>query len=89
MNALGAFKKVTELVVSIGAGAVVTNAVKATTPVGTNPYMKVAVGVGSLVISNMVGDLASKYVTDGVDKIVTDVKEATEDIQKNKEETEN
>lgn len=89
MHISAVFKSASSLIVSIGAGAIVTNAVKATTPTGTNVYMKVAVGVGSLVVSNMVGDAASKYVSDNVDKLAADIKETKEKLDKNDEENEN
>lgn len=89
MKISGIFKSASSLIVSVGAGAIVTNAVKATTPVGTNVYMKVAVGIGSLVVSNMVGDAASKYLADNVDKLVADVKEAKENLDTHEAENEN
>ena len=85
MNPMTAFLKIADLGVGIGAGAVVTNLVKSTTPVGTNPIMKVAVGIGSMVISNMVGDAASKYVKRNVEELSDELKKAKSEIEAAKE----
>lgn len=86
MKFSAALMKATSFGVGIGSGAIVSNLVKHTTPVGTNPLMRVAVGIGTLVVSNMVGDAASKYVERTVEETVADIKEAAEDIKKAKEE---
>lgn len=85
MNPLNAFLKIADIGVGIGAGAVVTNLVKSTTPAGTNPLMKVAVGIGSMVISNMVGDAASKFVKRNVEELSDELKKAKSDIDEAKE----
>lgn len=63
MGPLTIIKSVSELVVSIGAGAVVGNAIKVSTPETAKIIQKIAIGVGGAVLSSMVGDLAAKYAT--------------------------
>ena len=78
MNALSVFTKVTELAVSVGTSTIVTDAVKATTPVGISNLSKVAVAIGSMAVSAIVSDVTSKYVSKGIENTVADVKEAAE-----------
>lgn len=88
MNYLNLVKGATDLVVSIGAGAIVTNMVKATTPEDVKRMNKIAIKVGSVVISSMVGSAASKYATKNIDDTVY-LFNKTKDEIKNPENTEN
>lgn len=78
MNPLGILKGVTEFVVSIGAGAVVGNAIKASTPRDLKLIPKVSIAIGGFVLSNMVGDMAAKYAAKSID-------DAREEMQKAKD----
>lgn len=75
MNPIGLITTVAGLVAASGAGAVVGNAVKASTPANLKTINKVLIGVGGFVLSSMVADQASKHVktviTDNVDAIKT------------------
>jgi len=62
------------MVTSIGVGSIVGNAIKATTPVGMKKYTKVCVSLGSLVLTALAGDMASKYVESEIDSVVDTVK---------------
>lgn len=76
MNKIDMAKGAAKFVVSIGVGAIVTNAVAFTTPiVATGLLMKGAIGVGSLVLSSMLSDKASEYTDEKIDEIVDEVKE--------------
>ena len=70
MNKMKLFKTITGTIASAGAGAVVGNAIKATTPVDIKTSGKVMVVIGGVVLSSMVGDLASKYTSDQIDEVV-------------------
>lgn len=72
--AIGLVKPVIDLVVSIGVGSVVTNAIKATTPANLNIYGKIVTGVGSVVVGGAVAKLASTYVVEEVDGLVDTIK---------------
>ena len=90
INVLGIVKGATGLVASAGAGAVVGNLVKATTPYDTSKFQKVLVAVGGYTIGAVLGDLSAKYVTDQIDEYAArvhdlihpseEVQEAAEDV---------
>lgn len=75
MNILGIVKPVTTVIASLGVGAVIGNVIRTTTPVGIGPVSKVAVGVGTLVLTTVLGDLAAKSVHDTIDKSVESIDE--------------
>jgi len=62
-------KSAATLIASVGVGAVVTNAVKATTPDDMKMINKIFVMVGTTVVSHAVADLASKYTSGQIDEI--------------------
>lgn len=74
MNPLSLVKTVVEITVSVGVGAVVGNAIKASTPAKTHVVKRVAIGVGAFVLSSMVGDMATKYATDTIDETAGKIK---------------
>ena len=74
MNPLSLVKTVVEVVVSVGVGAVVGNAIKASTPTNTHVVKRVAIGVGGFVLSSMVGDLATKYTNETIDDTADKIK---------------
>ena len=63
-------KPLIDIAVSTSVGAIVSNAVRATTPDNLNTYGKVVVGIGSFVTAAAIGSLASKHVTNGVDEFI-------------------
>lgn len=62
MNIVPVVKLAAGLVTSLGAGAVVGNAIKATTPAGMKIASKVLVGIGGVALSTVAGELAATYV---------------------------
>lgn len=88
MNKLEAIKNVAKVVVSIGVGAVVGNAVKCTTPEDTKGIGKLVVTLGSLVIANMISDKSADYVEKKIDDTVEEVKDALAEVEPTKKETE-
>ena len=61
-------KSAVTLIASAGVGAVVTNAVKATTPDDLKTMNKIFVVVGSMVVAHAVSDMASKYTSEQIDE---------------------
>lgn len=82
MNILPIAKAASNIIVSMGAGAVVTNAIKSTTPADIKTFQKVTIGVGGLVLSSMVGEMASNYTSSKLDESVETVKKSKEEIKK-------
>jgi hypothetical protein len=74
MNPLSLIKTAVEITVSVGVGAVVGNAIKASTPANVHVVKRVAIGVGAFVLSSMVGDMATKYATDTIDDTAGKIK---------------
>ena len=62
MKIVKTVKTVGGLVTSIGVGAVVTNVIKFTTPVGVGPVIKVCAYISGVILSGLVSDQATKYV---------------------------
>lgn len=87
MNALTIVKGITTTIVSIGAGAVVENAIKATTPADIRNAKRIALAVGGFAISSMVAEAATGYVKEKIDDVVTAFKEekvhVITDVQEN------
>ena len=69
MKKLEAIKTASQIIVSVGVGAIVGNAVKITTPGNLGLVKKICVGVGSFVLSNMVSEKAIEYVDEKIDTV--------------------
>lgn len=69
MDPISIVKTVTQIAVSIGTSAVVTNAIKATTPATLSRGSKIAVAIGSVAVSSMIGDKVGKYVVEQIDDL--------------------
>lgn len=61
-------------IVSTGAGAVVGNAVKLTTPLTVTPLNKALIMVGSVTLSSLVGGQAAKHAVGQVNETVSQLK---------------
>lgn len=68
-------KAAATLIVSAGVGAVVTNAVKATTPADLKIVNKILVMTGTVIASHAVSDVAAKYTTGQIEEIGKSIKE--------------
>lgn len=68
MSKLDILKGGIELLVSIGVGAIVGNAIKITADNDATKFKKVAIGVGAFVLSSMVTDAAVKYTNTRIDE---------------------
>lgn len=62
-------------VVSSGVGAVVGNAIKASTPANATTLKKVTIGVGGLVLSSMVGQQAVRHTGEQIDQTMHQISE--------------
>ena len=69
MNKLNILKSATGLIVSAGAGTIVGNAIKASTPADVKTAGKVLIAVGGFALTGMVGEMAAKYATDSIDDV--------------------
>jgi len=76
MNIVPIIQTVAGLISSVSAGAVVGNAVKATTPADIKRVNKVLVTIGGFVLSGVAGDLASKYVEKEIGSLAESFKNA-------------
>lgn len=74
MTPLGIALRITSAVVSTGVGAVVGNAIKASTPATANLFQKVSIGIGGFVLSGMVAEKASTHVEKTVKRNVKKIK---------------
>lgn len=77
-------KSAITLVASAGVGAVVTNAVKATTPDDLKTMNKIFVMVGTLVAAHAISDVASKYTSEQIDEIAKAGKIAKDALSRKK-----
>lgn len=77
-------KSVATLVASAGVGAIVTNAVKATTPDNLKIATKISIVIGTFVASHAVGDVASSYCGKQIDELNNAVGKARKFIKSTK-----
>lgn len=68
-------KSVATLIVSTGVGAVVTHAVKATTPADLKTIQKIVVMIGTVAVSHAVSDVASKYTVGQMSEVAGSLKQ--------------
>lgn len=83
MNPMTIVKSVVDLAVSAGAGAVVGNAIKQSTPANAKLVQKISIGVGGFVLSGLVGAQASKYATEQIDTTIEQIKAVKASFKKN------
>ncbi len=83
MKAAEIIKLSVGMVASIGAGAIVGNIIKVTTPSTTTKLMKLVIGLGGLVLTGIVGDAASTYVDKTVDDMVNTVNDVKQEVENN------
>jgi cell division protein FtsX len=68
------------IVTSLGAGAVVSNAIKASIPANSKTIQKISIGIGGFVLSSMVSEMATKYVNENIDSAVKQFQTAKDNI---------
>lgn len=77
-------KSVATLVASAGVGAVVTNAIKATTPEDLKIVTKITVVIGAFVASHAVADSASTYCGKQIDQATNAIEQIKSVVKTNK-----
>jgi hypothetical protein len=82
MNPIGIAKTVAGIASSVGVGAIVKNAINMSTPENVTKLQKASIFVGGIVLSGMVGEMATKYVNTTIDNTVEQFKDAKEAIVK-------
>lgn len=82
MNPMTIVKGIVDLAVSAGAGAVVGNAIKQSTPADVKTINKISLAVGGFVLSGLVGAHASKFATDQIDSTIAQIKEVKASFKK-------
>jgi hypothetical protein len=80
MNPIGIVKTVAGVASSVGVGAIVKNIIITTTPENVTKLQKASIFIGSVVLSGMIGDMATKYVNTTIDNTVEQFKTAQEAI---------
>lgn len=70
MDKLEIAKQIAELIVCVGVGAVVGNAVKIGTPADAKLLAKAGIAVGGFVLANMTGDFAAQYARRQIDEAI-------------------
>lgn len=75
MNILTIAKTASEILVAGGVGAIVGNAVKATTPPGLKLPQQIIISVGAFALTGMAGKKSADYVTEKIDETVDNIKE--------------
>jgi hypothetical protein len=83
---LDTVKLVTGIVVSSGAASIVGHALKMTLPEHTKPVKKVALFIGGVALSGMLGKMAAKYAEDEIDESVSTYQTMKSEFTKVKEE---
>lgn len=78
MTNIDMIKKVGGIVISVGVGAIVGNAIKSTTPSTMNMVTKICVGVGAFILTGMASDGAVKYAEGKFDETINQIKNMVE-----------
>lgn len=89
MKKLEMIKTGVSLVISIGVGIIVKNVIKATTPKDIKKITKFCVLVGGIALSDVLGQMATKYVEDEIDDTVDKVKNIIKEETSEKESKDN
>jgi hypothetical protein len=69
--------------VSLGVGAIVENAIKATTPKRIGMITKICTVIGAFVLSGIAGDKAVKYTDEKIDTAVSTLKKMADEGELN------
>lgn len=79
MTWLSIGKSTISLVTSIGISNIIGNIVKSTTPTGLNTFNKLSINIGVFVLSGMISDQASKYISHEIDDLISNVNKVTKE----------
>lgn len=89
MNKLNIVKQAAELLVSMGTGAIVGNAVKLTTPAEVSKVQRVTIAIGSFALSAMISDAVGKYASNQIEQVAEQVSNLKATVASIKEEGKN
>jgi len=81
---LDIIKSVATLIISTGVGAIVTNAVKSTTPDDLKLYSKIFVVIGTVAASSAISDITADYSVKKIEEFKTDIDDARDAIKSRK-----
>jgi predicted Na+-dependent transporter len=76
-------KTIVKIIVPVGVGAVISNAIKATSDDDKGIVQNIMVMVGSLVLTSMISDAATKYAETKFDEAVDGVKKMVKEAETN------
>lgn len=68
MNIMPIAKGLASTAASLGVSTVVTNAIKATTPIEVSKYSKVLIGLGGIAVTALVGDAVTRRTEQKIDE---------------------
>lgn len=88
INFVPVIQLVAGVATSFGAGSVVGNLIKHTTPEKLKTGSKILVAIGGAALSFVAGDLASRYVEDQIEEVAGMVKFATNKVKNKHQEAE-
>lgn len=86
MGKLDTMKNVVKVAVSIGVGAVMGNAIHATSPNDMKALSKLAVMLGGAVLGSMISDKAADYTEEKIDEATEMAKNAIKESLKEQKE---
>lgn len=76
INKLAIVKGASSLIVSVGVGAVLGNAIQATTPINASTVNTVLTAVGKFALSGILADASTKYVNNMIDDAALALKQS-------------
>lgn len=85
MNPVSIAATVITGLVSTGAGAVVGNAIKASTPANATLVKKVALGVGGLALSSLTGAAAARHTGEKIGETLDEIQQVRRLFSKKKD----
>lgn len=81
MTKVDVVKAVLGTIASVGVGAIVGNAVVATTPAAIGIVQKIFVGAGSVALTGWAGNVAATQVEKDIDQVVDIVQSVKDEIE--------
>jgi hypothetical protein len=78
MTKIGMLKTAGTIIVGIGVDAILSNVTRATTPREAGKFTRFCIAAGTLVLSFMIGEQATKYTEEKIDQAVEQAKNLDE-----------
>lgn len=83
MNPVNVISTVITALVSSGAGSIVGNAIKLTTPANASILKKTSIGLGGLALSSMAGAAAARHTGEKIGETLDQIQQVRELLSKN------